>query len=215
MVGNCFGHTHTWLLPTTNAVVIQALCFWFCVLLFATAVVPWTTQTLSFINLNFAWQIVGFEFQCHQGLLSSFPHLLLPWSYSSFLGLPPAGLLWYDNMAVYPGWTLRSLCTVLYPGSGAKACQWVPAMASFLRAFSIHVSLKIHGCHFHRKAIFSCVYNLCPSTQWADFQIFFSSTVFLLQVVHCFWGWEGHVFNALGPPPVKLFNTAFKQSRDV
>lgn len=30
-------HTHTWLLPTANAVVIQALFFWLSALLFASA----------------------------------------------------------------------------------------------------------------------------------------------------------------------------------
>lgn len=45
---------------------------WFCALLFATAIVLWTTYLLLFTNMNFASEIVGLEFQCHQGLLYFF-----------------------------------------------------------------------------------------------------------------------------------------------
>lgn len=109
-------------------------------------------------------KLLSFSFSATRASFLLLPFVSLPWSYSSFQGLPPAGLLWYDNMAslwqVYPDWTLGSLCTVLYPGTGAQ-CRDMPTgfmpWLACLRADSIHVSLEIHGRHFHRKATFSCV----------------------------------------------------------
>ena len=158
-------HTHTCLLPIANAVVIQVPSFCFYALPFATAVVLWTTQTSLFTNLNLAWEIVGFEFQCIQGLLSS-----SPLTSSGHFHDPPhpfwichqlghsSMATWQFVLAGHSG--VSALCCTMVPGPSAQ-CRDMQAgfltQLACLRAATLRFYLEMHGHHFHRKASFSYV----------------------------------------------------------
>lgn len=108
-----------------SGIVLLLLCSSFCHCSRSVNHRHYCSQTWTLLEklLGLSFSATGASF-----LLFILSLLALPCSYSSFLGLLPAGLLWYDNTAVYPGWTLRSLCTVLYPGPGARCrvgCQLV------------------------------------------------------------------------------------------
>lgn len=155
-------HAHAWLLPTAMLLWFRHCPFAF-VLLFLPLQSFCEPQTLLFTNLNFAWEIVGFEFQCYRGLLSSF---YLISSSTSMLILILSGsstswaaLIWQHSSLSWLNTQEPLHCAVPWPWCTVQS--WMPAgfvlWLACLRAASIHVSLEIHVCHFHRKASFNCV----------------------------------------------------------
>lgn len=158
-------HMHTCLLPIANVVVMQVPSFCFCALPFTTAVVLWTIQALLFTKWSLAWEIVGFEFQCIQGLLSSSPFT----SSGHFYDPPhPFWVCYQQGGSDMATWQLvlarlsgvTALCCTRLLGAGARCGDVQAAFLAHLaclRAATLCVHLETHGCRFHRKASFSSV----------------------------------------------------------